>query len=117
MIFGPNLPKKGYFWSETENVNISIEFYINSLGTKFQLKLTILIFWNKFIQKGYFRSKTEKIVFPRASMVVAYYIKLFRTGPGILMSLLLPSHRGNWHDVIIFLMEMFTITENQLFCT
>ena len=33
----------------------------NSLGTKFQLKLTILIFWTKFAQNGYFRSKTEKV--------------------------------------------------------
>ena len=32
-----------------------------SLGTKFQLKLTILIFWTKFAQKGYFQSKTEKV--------------------------------------------------------
>ena len=30
-----------------------------SLGTKFQLKLTILIFWSKFARKGCFRSKTE----------------------------------------------------------
>ena len=32
-------------------------------GTKFQLTLTILIFWTKFAQKGYLR----------------YYTKLFRT--------------------------------------
>ena len=32
-----------------------------SIGTKFQLKLTILIFLSKFIQKGYFWSKTENI--------------------------------------------------------
>ena len=31
-----------------------------SLGSKVQLKLTILIFWTKFDQKGYFRSKTKK---------------------------------------------------------
>ena len=31
-----------------------------SLGTKFQLHLTILIFWTKFYQKEYFRSKTGK---------------------------------------------------------
>ena len=31
------------------------------LGTKFQLKLIILIFWTKFAQKEYFRSKTEKV--------------------------------------------------------
>ena len=32
-----------------------------SLGTKFQLKLTILSFLTKFIQKGYFPSKKEKV--------------------------------------------------------
>ena len=31
-----------------------------SLGTRIQLKLTIFIFWTKFTQKGYFRSKKEK---------------------------------------------------------
>ena len=30
------------------------------VGTKFQLKLTILIFWTKFIEKGFFRSEGEK---------------------------------------------------------
>ena len=30
-------------------------------GTKFQLKLTILIFRTIFAQKGYFQSKTEKV--------------------------------------------------------
>ena len=29
------------------------------VGTKFQLRLVILIFWAKFAQKGCFRSKTE----------------------------------------------------------
>ena len=38
---------------ETEKVNITIEFCIRiSLGTKFRIKLTIFIFWTKFIQKG-----------------------------------------------------------------
>ena len=32
-----------------------------SLGTKFQLKLTILIFLTRFTQKGFFWSKTEKV--------------------------------------------------------
>ena len=32
-----------------------------SLGTKFQNKLTILIFWTKFARKGYSHSKTEKV--------------------------------------------------------
>ena len=32
-----------------------------TVGIKFQLNFTILIFWTKFAQKGYFRSKTEKM--------------------------------------------------------
>ena len=32
-----------------------------SLGTKFQLKLRILIFWTKFAQKEFFQSKTENM--------------------------------------------------------
>ena len=32
----------------------------NRLGTKFQLKLKILIFWTNLIQKGYFHSKKEE---------------------------------------------------------
>ena len=32
----------------------------NSLGTKFHLKLAILIFWTKLTQKRYFQSKIEK---------------------------------------------------------
>ena len=32
-----------------------------SLSNKFQLKLTILTFWTKFLQNGCFRSKTEKV--------------------------------------------------------
>ena len=31
------------------------------LGTKFQLKETILIFWSDGAQKGCFRFKTEKV--------------------------------------------------------
>ena len=29
------------------------------LGTKFQLRLTILMFWEKFAQTRYFQSKTQ----------------------------------------------------------
>ena len=32
-----------------------------SLGTEFQFKLTIFIFWIKFTQKGYFQAKKEKV--------------------------------------------------------
>ena len=31
------------------------------VGTKFQLKLTTLIFWTKFAQKGYFQSKIKQV--------------------------------------------------------
>ena len=41
-----------------------------SLGTKFQLRLTVLTFWVKFAQKGCFRSKTENLA----------HIKLFCMG-------------------------------------
>ena len=135
-FFGPNFPKKV---SPVQNRKSEQRHWILhiriSLFTKFQLKLTILIFWTKFVQKGYFQSKTEKvnitikfcifklvqvpnfslhwqfwffwtkfaqkgypvehgkIALVRVSMVVTYYIKLFRTGAdrhnGILMSLLL----------------------------
>ena len=30
------------------------------VGTRFQLKLTLLSFWTKFAQKGYFHSKTDR---------------------------------------------------------
>ena len=55
--------RKGRFWYKTEKGEhhhwiLHIWF---SLGTKFQLKLTTLIFWTKVAQKGYFRSKTEKV--------------------------------------------------------
>ena len=46
--------------SKTEKVNITIDFYMFEIGTKFQLKLKILNFWTKLTQKGYFRSKKEK---------------------------------------------------------
>ena len=42
------------------NENNQISYIQNSLGTKFQLKLTILNFWTKLTQKGYFHSKKEK---------------------------------------------------------
>ena len=57
------------------------------------VKLTILIFFNQVCPKRVFPDENGKIALVRASMVVNYYIKLFRTGAdrqnGILMSLLL----------------------------
>ena len=53
--------QKGYFWSETEKVNIQFHWILDiriSLGTKFQLKLAILKFGTKFFQKWYFKVDT-----------------------------------------------------------
>ena len=46
-----------------KKANSIIEFCIFELDylPKFSLKLTILRFWTKFAQEGYFRSKTEKV--------------------------------------------------------
>ena len=38
-----------------------------SVSTKFQLKLTILILWNKFAQKEHFQSKKERMNIPMNS--------------------------------------------------
>ena len=40
---------------------MQIRISIGTKGTKFQLKLTILIFSTKFAQKGYMRPKTNKV--------------------------------------------------------
>ena len=61
-FFGANLPKRnnsGQKWKSEQNYLI-LDIRI-SLGTKFKFKLTILIFWIKFSQKGYFRFKTRKV--------------------------------------------------------
>ena len=63
------------------------------VGTKFQLKQTILIFLDEFCSKREFPVENWKIALVRASMVVTYYIKFFSAGTdrhnGILISLLL----------------------------
>ena len=63
-----------------------------SLGTKFQLKLTNLVFEQNLLKKG-ISSLKRKIAVLRGPTVVTYDIKLFRTGAdrhnGILMSLVL----------------------------
>ena len=51
-----------------------------SLGTKYQLKLAILIFWTKFTQQRYCRSKTENVsitvVHIRISVSTNFQLKL-----------------------------------------
>ena len=60
-IFGPNLPKKDMVKNRKIEHHHWIPLIQISLGTKFQLKLTILIFLTRFAQKGFFWSKTEKV--------------------------------------------------------
>ena len=53
------------------------------MGAKFQLRMTILIFWAKFDEKWCFRSKTENShlsVFPWSFLTA---LKLFRMGGNI----------------------------------
>ena len=67
-----NLPEKGIFgqiekkWTSSWN-----SAYWISLSTKFQLKLTILSFWTKFIQKGYFQWKQNNQ--PNAIKVFTFF--------------------------------------------
>ena len=61
--FGLNLPIKAISTQKrkkSEHHHWILHVQI-SVGTKFQLKVTILMFWTKFGQKGYFYSKTKKM--------------------------------------------------------
>ena len=68
-------------------------FLSRILDTKFQLTPTVLIFFDQICPKRVSPDKKGKFGLARASMVVIFYIKLFRTGAnrhtGIIMSLLL----------------------------
>ena len=61
-FFGPHLTKKGIsnHKQKSEHHHWILHIWI-SLSTKFQVKLTVLIFWTKFALKSYFWSKTEKM--------------------------------------------------------
>ena len=96
-FFGPSLPKRSIPVKNVKSEHHHLILHIRiSLGTKFQLKLTILTFLIKFAQKGNFQSKTV-----RASMVVTYYIKLPHGGwqTQRYFNVSSPSsHRGNNSD-------------------
>ena len=93
-FFGPSLPKRGNSSQKRRSEHHHWILHIKiSLGTKFYLKLTILIFlFYQICAKREFPVENGKIIFVHASMVVSYSIKFFRTGTnrqhGILMSLL-----------------------------
>ena len=60
--FGPNLHKKGVsIRKQKTEQHHWIQHIRISLGIKFHLKLTILIFWTKLSQTGYFRPKIKKV--------------------------------------------------------
>ena len=61
-FFGPSLPKKVFLVKnrKCEHHHWIPHIQIN-LGTKFQLKVTILIPLTRFTQKAFFWSKTEKV--------------------------------------------------------
>ena len=65
LFFETNLPKRGASnrkqqWTKSGQRHWILHIWIR-LATKFQLKFTILSFWTKFTQKGYFQFKTEKV--------------------------------------------------------
>ena len=61
-ILGANLPKRVFPVKKQKIEHCDSILHIQiSLSTKFQLKLTIVIFRTKFAQKGYFQSQTEKM--------------------------------------------------------
>ena len=57
-FFGQNLKKN--VQNKKNELDNRILLIWNSLGTKFQLKLTTLYAWTKLTQKGHFSSKKEK---------------------------------------------------------
>ena len=57
-----NFSKNGIFgWKEKSQLHFWILLIWISLDTKFQLKLTILIFWTKFTHGVFLEKKTEKV--------------------------------------------------------
>ena len=60
-LFGPNLPKKGISSQKQKRQSHQWVLHIRiSVGTKFEHKVTILIFWTKFAPKSHFHLKTKK---------------------------------------------------------
>ena len=57
-------------WNWKKELHHRILHIPNILGIKIQDKLTILIFWTKLTQKGYFQSKTSKSGWTLASIII-----------------------------------------------
>ena len=94
-FFGPSLSKRVFSVKKgiSEHHHWILHIRI-SQGIKFQLTLTVLLlFFYQICPKRVFPVENGEIALARASMVVTYYIKLFRAEVGrhnrILMSLFL----------------------------
>ena len=93
-IFGQVCPKRVFPVENRKNGHHHWILYIwISLGTKFQLKLIILIFGPNLLKEGISGLKQNNCNFAHAPMVIIFYIKFLRKGADrhniILMSLLL----------------------------
>ena len=81
-FFGPNLPKK-YFWSKTkkcERYHWILHTWIG-LSTKFQLKLTILIFVSNLTEKSVSSPKWKKLNTTIENFSVDWQFRIF--GPNL----------------------------------
>ena len=61
-FFSIRFAQKKFFWFKTEKSGHHHWILYSQVSAKYQLKLTILSFWTKFTQKGYFQLKTEQAV-------------------------------------------------------
>ena len=68
MNFRTKFTQKRYYCQKRKKGTSPLNFAVRiSLGTKVHLKLTILTFWTKFAQKGYFTVQNKKTKLLRAS--------------------------------------------------
>ena len=80
LIFLTNITQKGYFWSKTEKVNITIESCIYELVWVPNFSLTtILILWTKFAQKVCLKLKIR--IFACAHCRFLQILNFFARGP------------------------------------
>ena len=95
MIFWTKFSQKVYLRSKTEKVNTTIEFCMFELvyEPNFSLHWQFWFYFDQICPETVFQVGNEKNALLHGSIVVTYYIKLFRTGADrhnvILMSLLL----------------------------
>ena len=97
LIFWTKFAQSRCFWSKTEKVYTTIEFYIFELvyvpNFRFNWQFWFFFFFDQNCPKRVFPVENGKFALLRVSMAVTYYIKLSRTGAyrhnSVLMPLLL----------------------------